>query len=303
MNCPSCGHQTQPGAKFCVQCGTTLTGASAPTAAAPRESAAPRAVPPAVPPIAPAHAGPPSVPRPVAATPTRAAGASSTQSVAPAMPAAISSPRRLALTAGVVAALIVLIVAGSMGYKALFGDDERAGRAEPSKGAPSVPAQSGDAAKEGSSAATPAPAQDSSVAQPAPATQGEQAKSGPATTANAAPPAAAQVPAASGAATGAASKSDAAPPARTATPVAPPGAPSKSAPAAPSPPTAQAGAQRAPAAPADRWEQMHQAMLRCGREEFMTRFVCEQRVGRQYCEGYWGTVPQCPGTPQHERGK
>lgn len=43
-------------------------------------------------------------------------------------------------------------------------------------------------------------------------------------------------------------------------------------------------------------------MLRCGREEFLTRFACEQRIGRQYCEGYWGTVPQCPGA-QRERGQ
>ena len=60
---------------------------------------------------------------------------------------------------------------------------------------------------------------------------------------------------------------------------------------------------RPAAAQGDRWEQMHQAMVRCAREEFLTRFVCEQRVGRQYCEGYWGTVPQCPGAQQRDRGQ
>jgi hypothetical protein len=43
---------------------------------------------------------------------------------------------------------------------------------------------------------------------------------------------------------------------------------------------------------------MHEAMVRCKREDFFRRIGCEQSVGLQYCEGYWGKVPQCPGAPR-----
>jgi hypothetical protein len=43
---------------------------------------------------------------------------------------------------------------------------------------------------------------------------------------------------------------------------------------------------------------MHDAMARCKREDFFRRIGCEQSVGLQYCEGYWGKVPQCPGVPR-----
>jgi hypothetical protein len=48
----------------------------------------------------------------------------------------------------------------------------------------------------------------------------------------------------------------------------------------------------------DRWTQMNDAMARCKREDFFRRIGCEQSVGLQYCEGYWGKVPQCPGVPR-----
>lgn len=58
-------------------------------------------------------------------------------------------------------------------------------------------------------------------------------------------------------------------------------------------------AQPAAAAPQpDRWQQMQDAMARCKREDFFRRIGCEQSVGLQYCEGYWGKVPQCPGAPR-----
>jgi hypothetical protein len=43
---------------------------------------------------------------------------------------------------------------------------------------------------------------------------------------------------------------------------------------------------------------MNDAMARCKREDFFRRIGCEQSVGLQYCEGYWGKVPQCPGVPR-----
>jgi hypothetical protein len=42
---------------------------------------------------------------------------------------------------------------------------------------------------------------------------------------------------------------------------------------------------------------MKEAMARCAGDSFSKRVACKQGVGLQYCEGYWGKVPQCPGGP------
>ena len=41
MKCTTCGYETQPGARFCVQCGTTLPAEPVPVAAAAAAAAAP----------------------------------------------------------------------------------------------------------------------------------------------------------------------------------------------------------------------------------------------------------------------
>jgi hypothetical protein len=51
--------------------------------------------------------------------------------------------------------------------------------------------------------------------------------------------------------------------------------------------------QEAPAA--DRWETMNGALANCSRENFLAGVVCTERVRLQYCEGFWGQVPQCKG--------
>ncbi len=43
----------------------------------------------------------------------------------------------------------------------------------------------------------------------------------------------------------------------------------------------------------DRWETMSAALASCGRESFLADVVCAERVRHQYCEGFWGQVPQC----------
>jgi hypothetical protein len=53
----------------------------------------------------------------------------------------------------------------------------------------------------------------------------------------------------------------------------------------------------------DRWETMSAAIATCARENFFSGIVCAERVRFQYCEGFWGQVPQCqagtrPGTPR-----
>ena len=51
----------------------------------------------------------------------------------------------------------------------------------------------------------------------------------------------------------------------------------------------------------DRWETMSAGLASCARESFLAGVVCAERVRHQYCEGFWGQVPQCraatrPGT-------
>jgi hypothetical protein len=61
----------------------------------------------------------------------------------------------------------------------------------------------------------------------------------------------------------------------------------------------------APAAPrvGDRWAQQNAELARCTREDFIARVICGQRARFRHCDGYWGTVPQCPGNPAPERGQ
>jgi hypothetical protein len=75
-------------------------------------------------------------------------------------------------------------------------------------------------------------------------------------------------------------------------PATPPVAPRASAPAAAAP---MAPAAVAPAPPKDRWAQMLDAIAsQCGKETFLNKVICEQKVRIQYCDGYWGKVSQCP---------
>jgi hypothetical protein len=51
-------------------------------------------------------------------------------------------------------------------------------------------------------------------------------------------------------------------------------------------------AEPEPAAP-DRWQLLASATSRCEREGLIAGLLCKERARLQYCEGYWGTVPQC----------
>jgi pyruvate/2-oxoglutarate dehydrogenase complex dihydrolipoamide acyltransferase (E2) component len=87
------------------------------------------------------------------------------------------------------------------------------------------------------------------------------------------------------------------------------GTPSPAAPGAAAVPTeapkavAQGTNPAAPSPPPDRWRQMRDAMSKCSGETFFKRVACEQAVGLQYCEGYWGRVPQCPSGPPKDHGQ
>ena len=46
----------------------------------------------------------------------------------------------------------------------------------------------------------------------------------------------------------------------------------------------------------DQWQTMRDALASCDREGGLGGFICGQKVRVQYCDGYWGKVPQCPGS-------
>jgi hypothetical protein len=45
----------------------------------------------------------------------------------------------------------------------------------------------------------------------------------------------------------------------------------------------------------DRWQSMRDSIAQCDREGMIAGIICGQKARIQYCEGYWGKVPQCPG--------
>lgn len=154
---------------------------------------------------------------------------------------------------------------------------------------PLPPVDAGNAAEEGGG--TSAAASGTSTME-----ESSEPVSAPAT------PAAGERPA--GAAKGAAPRARGA----TATKAARPAKPVHPAPAAaaaaapPSSASPTANAAQAPAAPPvnDHWARMDEDMAKCTREDFINRVICAQRVKYRYCPGYWGKVPQCPGSPASE---
>jgi hypothetical protein len=62
-------------------------------------------------------------------------------------------------------------------------------------------------------------------------------------------------------------------------------------------------AQASAAAQPDRWQMFADDIARCKKEDFLQRFVCEQRTRGRYCDGYWGKVPQCPSAPSTDHGQ
>jgi hypothetical protein len=74
--------------------------------------------------------------------------------------------------------------------------------------------------------------------------------------------------------------------------------------ASPAPPTA-APAAAPPQEPVklDRWQTMNAAIARCPRADFFAGVLCEQRVRLQYCEGYWGDVPECRSPNRSDNGR
>jgi hypothetical protein len=303
MKCTTCSNEIPPGAKFCVHCGATVAASAAAAAAA----TAPAQARPAAPAAASATAARPAYAPPASSAPPPAGMTAMAHTGSPAaMPAAAVAPHapssRLGLIAGVLALLAIMGIGSFVAYKMFFARD--GGPAfvgtEPAKATDGRAVQPAEASKDGSAAAGQGPGGQASNMTAPSGGPADAAKSGSAidaakAAAPVATPPAADAPAAAKAAasrsSAAAAKGDAnkAPPVGSAPPVAPPMV-------APAPVAPRAPAQAAVVPPpqGDRWEQMKQAYEVCNREGFFDKIACNGRVGKQYCEGYWGKVPQCP---------
>jgi hypothetical protein len=53
----------------------------------------------------------------------------------------------------------------------------------------------------------------------------------------------------------------------------------------------------------DRWHLMSAALARCSSENFIAGVLCEQRARWQYCDGFWGQMPQCPAVRPADGGR
>lgn len=94
------------------------------------------------------------------------------------------------------------------------------------------------------------------------------------------------------------------PPQDAATPPAPAESAPTPAPVAPGPAKQKVGAAApAPSRAPDRWQRLDEELAQCTRQDFIARVICAQRARFRYCEGYWGKVPACPGSPTPERGQ
>jgi|SRR5208283_2192765 len=86
--------------------------------------------------------------------------------------------------------------------------------------------------------------------------------------------------------------------------------PPRALPAPPPPAPAPQPVAAAPAAPPpeveaprDPWQAMNEGLSRCGREDWIHREACEQRLRLQYCPNHWGVVWQCPIGPMTDHGQ
>jgi len=196
------------------------------------------------------------------------------------------------LIVALVAVIAALGVGGYFGYRLLFPETGESTITPPQAPA-TAPSQPADAAKDSTIGlpGQPAATDSTSTQQPVPVTADEAKSAGEAEAAKSA----AGAPKADS--TKAKAASPAAPKGTTTAPPAEPAPPRVVAPAGPSSAPPVAGT------PSDRWKQMAEAMAQCHREDFFSRVGCEQRVGRRFCDGYWGTVTQCPSGVPKDRGQ
>jgi hypothetical protein len=216
------------------------------------------------------------------------------------MPSPSPSGKTIGIIAGVVGGLVVLGVGGYFGYRMLFSGESSSRIAASEAPRSTTPTLTPEPEPPKDTVRVPAPpAQDTVAMKSAPATPPDsEAKA--ATKGKDATAAGSTMPSGSTAApVAAAPKMDSgkAPPAKATSPPGPPGSLLSTA------DVPGVTAQGRAAAQPDRWQQMREAMARCAGDNFFKRVACEQGVGQQYCEGFWGKVPQCPSGPPKDRGQ
>jgi hypothetical protein len=244
---------------------------------------------------------PPTAARPVpVSAPAQPAAATALPPTAPLPAAAAPAASKAGLIVGGIAVLIVLVAGGYFGYRLLGANGkETVAAVEPAKPA-EIPAASAPAPSTNETPAPSAPeaAAPAAAAEPPPSTATAES---PAPTTPDANAKAGAGPAAESPASGTLKAPRAkTPKSATGTETPAKGQPGQQAGALPG---AKATAQAAVPAPApDRWQMFADAMAQCERLDFFSRLGCEQRERWHYCEGYWGTVPQCPGTAIREHG-
>jgi hypothetical protein len=53
----------------------------------------------------------------------------------------------------------------------------------------------------------------------------------------------------------------------------------------------------------DALQLMNEGLARCASGDLFGRILCDQRVRREYCDGRWGQVPQCPSGVANDHGQ
>jgi len=213
--------------------------------------------------------------------------------------AAQSSSRNLVIAG--IAIVVVLGIAGYVGYRMLAGEGSKQVTAttEPSK-AETPQAPPAETAKE--SATAPEPSPSVTAASPPPGPAGSAAAT---PSASAAPP----LPGQPATTEGVQPKTSVAKTTPKTTPAQPVQTmPAQPTPAAPAATPAPAPRKASPATPTvtaqvDRWQMYADEMAQCAKESFFARVGCQQRTRAHYCDGYWGKVPQCPGNAPVDHGQ
>ena len=321
MRCPSCGVENPGGARYCIQCGaeqalpTPIAAVAAAVSGQRGRAAVARAANAAQADLPDERdAEPPPRPNVVMAAamreprdpPPRQRG---TQPVsAPAQPAYARGPSQGHLAAFLIVLAFAIAAVAFGAWKMLGGEwrpEVRAPRSDQSVMS-SFPPEATPSRRLPSASPAPGPASPSdasapvSQAAPAPETRASEDKVGEAGAGATATPTQPieirSLPA-----------KPASRPAHRRAPEKAQPAPQAPAADAPAPPIARApeiaAAPSASAPVVDRWTRMTDELSRCTREDFIARVICDQRVRFRYCNGYWGRVPQCPGSPTPERGQ
>jgi hypothetical protein len=320
VTCASCGKQIAAGVRYCIHCGaeqavpTPIAAVAAALTARANEREAANAAHAESAPGAMARSAPPPPAHDVASSTPSARREAVAANAEPTQPMYASGPDRRGLATALIvcAALVAIALASAMIWRverepAATSIFETAGQSASDAApattiSPSTPAT--PAGGEAPSDATSAPGAPGVLSSPGAGETTATTRSAEAPSASSPPVEIKSLPPRPALSRGTHAASAAKPPPN-ATPPASPAA-SAPTPAPVAPPQARpkvAAAGPGPSHVADRWQRLDEELSQCTRQDFITRVICAQRARFRYCEGYWGKVPACPGSPTPERGQ